>query len=465
MATNTKKWRIFSVVAAGVFMSTLDSSMINIALPSIMAEFQSPLRDTEWVVLIYLLTITASLLIWGNLSDTLGRQKIYPLGLVVFAASSLACAYAPTLACLIGARFFQALGAGMMMSTGPAIIKENFPAAQLGRSLGLISIAVSLGLMSGPVLGGFLLELFSWRALFWVTVPLGLFFAVLGKQVIPPADHFRAPSPFSRASAVSWGLLLTFFSLAITYASSPVWSSTIFLGLMVLSLLAFFAFSWSEQRAATPLLPLALLRQRYFYSALICAVLSFMMLFAILVLTPFFLDRVMQMTMARIGLIMMTIPLAVLLVAPTAGWLSEHIPAKKLSTLGLVLSTTGILLLSRLTAQSTTTEIITKLALLGCGQAMFLTPNSASVLKRATNSHSGRAAALLATARNLGMLLGIGQASLVFSHQFSRLTGGLDLRDFTPLHTSHFLAALQAAFLTTACFGLVGIIVSWRREK
>lgn len=453
------------MVAAGVFMSTLDSSMINIALPRIMKDFQSPLRDTEWVVLIYLLTITSSLLIWGKLSDTLGRHKIYPLGLTVFALSSFACAYAPNLPCLVASRFFQALGAGMMMSTGPAIIKETFPPEQLGRSLGFISISVSLGLMTGPMLGGFLLELFSWRALFWVTVPVGLLFALMGKQVIPQSNQFRDPTPFSKSSATCWILLLTLFSLAITYASSPVWSPAIFLGLLALSLLALFAFSWSENQTDTPLLPLELLKQRYFFSALICATLSFMVLFAILVLTPFFLDHVMHMAMARIGLIMMTIPLVVLLVAPTAGWLSEYIPAKKLSTLGLFLSTVGVLLLSRLTAQSATTEIVIKLAILGCGQAMFLAPNSASVLKRVTNSNTGRTAALLATARNLGMLLGIGQASLVFSHQFSRLTGGLDLRDYSASHTASFMAALNAAFLTAAFIGILGVLVSWLRER
>ncbi len=120
------KWRIFCIVAAGVFMSTLDSSMVNIALPTIMEDFNSSLRNTEWVVLIYLLTITSTLVVWGTLSDRLGRHRIYPLGLFIFALGSLACAFSPKLSCLIGARLCQALGAGMMMSTGPAIIKETF---------------------------------------------------------------------------------------------------------------------------------------------------------------------------------------------------------------------------------------------------------------------------------------------------------------------------------------------------
>ena len=127
MFSAKNKWLTFSIVACGVFMSTLDSSMVNIALPTIMAEFDSSLKDTEWVVMIYLLTITASLLFWGHLSDRVGRGKIYTTGLITFGLASLFCAMAGQLAVLVGARFFQAIGAPMMMSTGPAIIKETFP--------------------------------------------------------------------------------------------------------------------------------------------------------------------------------------------------------------------------------------------------------------------------------------------------------------------------------------------------
>ncbi|MCK5437822.1 MAG: MFS transporter, partial [Desulfobulbaceae bacterium] len=118
-----RRWSIFLVVAVGVFMSTMDSSMVNIALSSIMREFNSPLRETEWVVMIYLLTITATLLFWGHLSDRLGRRRMYSLGMFIFAGGSLACSYSPRLGWLVFSRLIQAVGAAMMMSTGPAIIK------------------------------------------------------------------------------------------------------------------------------------------------------------------------------------------------------------------------------------------------------------------------------------------------------------------------------------------------------
>lgn len=464
------KWRIFSIVAAGVFMSTLDSSMVNIALPTIMKEFDSPLRNTEWVVLIYLLTITSTLLIWGTLSDRLGRNRIYPIGLTVFAFGSLACAFAPTLSWLIGARLCQALGAGMMMSTGPAIIKETFPENQLGRGLGMISVFVSLGLMAGPGIGGFLLEYFSWRALFFITVPIGFFFALAGLVLIPKAqpdqDLKKSTSHTSNwKGAGAWILLLVSFSLAISYASAPSWSPTVlsFLGLTIA--LSLFLFIYYEKRAITPLIPYDLVKKRFFLSALTCASLSFLILFFVLILTPFYLSHVQDMSKARIGSIMMTIPLAVLLIGPTAGWLSEKITAKKLSTLGLLLSTLGIALLAGLSDHSSAASIVARLAILGSGQALFLAPNSASILKKVTRQHTGKSASLLATARNLGMLLGIAMASLVFSHKFSQLTGGLDLKDFTAEHTLAFIEAMQQSFFFAAIIGTVGIFISWNRDR
>jgi len=459
------KWRIFSVVAAGVFMSTLDSSMINIALPTIMEDFDSPLRGTEWIVLIYLLTITSTLLIWGTLSDRLGRHRIYPLGMFIFAFGSLTCAFAPHLSCLIGARFCQALGAGMMMSTGPAIIKESFPENQLGRGLGMISIFVSLGLMTGPALGGLLLEYFSWRALFFITVPIGLFFTIVGTAVIPRISPVSKPETFNWLGTSSWVVLLVSFSLAVSYMSAPVWSPAMLVILVLIFILGFSLFIFFEQKAASPLLPVDLINKRFFMAALTCAMLSFIILFTVLILTPFYLDRVLNMSKAVIGAVMMTIPLTVLLVGPTAGWLSEKISAKKLSTFGLALSTIGITLMAGLSELSSPAGIIIRLAILGGGQALFLAPNSASVLKKVTAKHTGKSASLLATARNLGMLLGISMASLVFSHKFSQLTGGLDLKDFSAEHTSFFISAMQSSFITAAMIGVLGIYISWNRDR
>lgn len=458
-----RRWPLFSIVAVGVFMSTLDSSMVNIALPFIMRDFGSHLHTTEWVVLIYLLTITATLLLWGHLGDRIGKNRIYSGGLLLFALGSLACAMAGSLAALVASRCGQALGAAMMMSTGPAIIKQTFPPNQLGRSLGLIGVAVSLGLMSGPALGGIIMEFYSWRAIFLVTVPVGVVFFLFARAVIPVSPRPETPHRFDWAGVLLWGLALLFLSLAISQATAADRSSLRVVLLLAAGLLASLCFVKVEKASPRPLLPLQLFSLRFFNAAVLSAVLSFMILFVVIMLTPFYLHRVLALSSSRIGLVMMAIPLAVMVVAPTAGHLSDRIGARLLSTMGLALSCLGLLLLADLSAEVRPWQVAARLALMGCGQAMFLAPNSASLLGRVERQYAGASAALLATARNLGMLLGIAQAGLVFSLVFSNATGGLDMKDFSAAHAEAFLLAMHSAFHVAAIFGLLGVIISWRR--
>ncbi len=452
------------VVAVGVFMSTLDSSMVNVALPSIMDDFQSPLNRTEWVVLVYLLTITATLLFWGNLSDKIGRRKIYSLGLLAFAFGSLACAYAPSLSWLITSRFTQAIGAAMMMSTGPAIIKETFPPYQLGRSLGLIGVAVSLGLMTGPSVGGFLIHFYSWRAIFFITVPIGLLFSLLARFILYAP---QTPSPlrgFDWFGAGFWAVSLTLASLAISHATSPVWS----IYTIAIMIMAFFVcmiiFILLENKAPQPLLPLNFFKQRFFSVGILSAMLSFSVLFTAVMLTPFYLDRVLNLNAAGIGLVMMAIPVSVMVVAPLAGWLYDQVGAKLLTTTGLLLTAGGLWFLSGISATSRPFDISWRLALTGCGQALFLSPNSASVLSHVKKKHNGISAAMLATARNLGMMVGVAMSSLIFSLYFNKLTNGLDMKEFTPAHIGPFMTALKNAFIFAAGVGVVGAIISFMRK-
>ncbi len=463
MTLRNHKWLVFTVVAAGVFMATLDSSMVNIALPAIMADFKSPLRHTEWVVMIYLLTITATLLLWGHLGDLFGRGRFYASGMVLFAMGSLACAVAPALAWLIVARWLQALGAAMMMAIGPALISKAFPVHHLGRGFGLIGVAVSLGLMTGPVVGGLLLEVASWRLLFLITVPVGGLCALLALLVLPLEGNPQPDGPFDWPGAILMGAGLILLSLTVNQATATAWSLASLAPGLTGTMLAAFLFLRAEHRAITPLLPMGLLRERFFLTALLSAVLSFVTLFAVIVLTPFYLDRILRLPSSSIGLVMLSIPATVLVMAPMAGWCSDQVGGRLLTTMGLMLSTLGLLLLATLTPDASPAGVALRLVFLGGGQAMFLAPNSAAVLGRVKERHAGISAALLATARNLGMLLGTGLVFFVFSLVFGQRTGGLDLKDFTPAETDAFMAGLTAAFLAAATLGGAATIISWRR--
>lgn len=467
-AVSQSPWRFFLVVSVGVFLSTMDSSMINVALPSMLRDFGTTLAETEWVALIYLLTITVTLLVWGRLSDRLGTGRVYLLGMLVFTVGTVACYLTSTLAALVFSRFVQACGAAMMMSSGPAIIKMVFPIHQLGRALGLIGVATSIGLMAGPVISGFLIRYFSWRAIFLVTVPVSLSFFFIGWYWFRSALPATSPdcprrSCFDWAGFGIWALLVSMIVLAATHHGTlPL---AIQLGIALLFCLLCLLFRKVEHLAVEPLLPPSVFENRQYTIAILCAALSFVVLFVVLILVPFYLDYVLRYPVDRIGLVMTAVPLAVFVVSPLSGWLYDRIGARFLTTFGLALCCLALLLLCLLDQHVRALDVAWRLTLLGIGQALFLSPNSASVLASVEAHRLATASAILATARNLGMLAGVTLAGLVFSKVFFWLTGGLDLKEFSPEQTAAFIRSLRVTFGLTAVLAMIGALLSSRREK
>lgn len=440
--------------------------MVNVALPSIMRSFGTTLTQTEWVAVMYLLTITVTLLVWGRFADRCGLERIYLLGMLIFTVGSVACYLAPTLILLVLCRFIQASGASMMMSSGPAILKKVFPVGQLGRILGLIGIATSIGLMAGPMVSGLMIRYYSWRALFLITVPVSLVCVVLGmwsmkREPLPVKE--RTPLHFSWLGFSLWTAVITLFVLLSTHHAHLSFL-LVGSGVGVLFFLAV-GFILVERRVAEPLLPFSLLRKRQYAIAMLCAAISFAVLFMALILLPFYLDYVLQLPVDRIGLVMMAVPLAVLLVSPIAGRLHDHIGAKYLTTSGLSLCCLAMFLLCFLDESSRELAVIWRMALLGAGQALFLSPNSASVLVTVEHRYVGVTSGMLATSRNLGMLIGVTLAGLVFSAAFSSFSGGHELLHFNPEQTGIFLRALRISYGLAVALGLIGVLLSAVRQS
>ncbi len=463
-------------------MSTMDSSMVNVALPALMETFHSSLALTEWVVLMYLLTITVLLVFWGKLCNLIGCGRVYSVGMLVFTLGSLLCGTAPNISTLILFRFIQGLGASMMMATGPALIKSIFPAERLGRGLGMIGVATSLGLMAGPVVSGLLIHWLHWRAIFWVTVPVGLFFFIAGRRVLGnlksenslqekftiPLTGFLKGNNVDLAGAILWAAVITLTLLLLTHATSLCCSnnmtdSFIFYAGIVLLLTSWIFFLWYERRQEDPFLPMSLFRERFFSMAILSSTLSFAVLFMVIILTPFYLNRILGLTPDRVGYVMMALPLCVFIVSPLAGRLHDLIGARVVATCGLFCCMISLFLMTTLTADSSPLSVGLRLALIGFGQAMFLSPNSAAALAGVSEDQAGVTASMLATARNFGMLSGAALAGLIFAMYFSTATGGLDMKDFTPSVTHEFMVSLKRTFQYGLVLSLAAVIASFMR--
>jgi EmrB/QacA subfamily drug resistance transporter len=442
----------------------MDSSMTNVALPFIMQSFGTDLPQTEWVVLVYLLTITVFLLFWGRVADSVGLHWVYLTGMLIFSVGSVACYLSATLGQLIVFRFVQAMGAAMMMATGPAIIKEVFPLEQLGKALGLIGVATSMGLLLGPLISGMLIHSYSWREIFLVTVPLSLI-ATLGGVLLFGKENFvqrsaalRQHPPFDWGGMFCWAGMISFAVLFATHGQDTSGPTLLAQGS------AFFTFLLLliriEKITSHPLIPLPLFRRRPYAIAMFCAALSFAVLFVVLILMPFYLNYVLGLSPQKIGMVMMAVPIAVFFISPLSGRLYDFMGARLLTTAGLAIAACGLLSLCFLGLGNSPLDVVWRLALLGCGQALFLSPNSATVLANVSSEQTGVSSGLLATARNMGMLVGVSVAGLLFGILFRRLSGGLDLSQYGPSQDVYFVTAMRITFAVAAVFSVAGAWLS-----
>jgi len=456
------------MVMGGVFLSTIDSGMVNIALPIIMRSFSVGLEKTNLVVVVYLLTITATLVFWGEISDRYGKGNIYLLGVLIFCFGSVGCAFSSSLERLLLSRFVQGLGASMMMSSGPAIIKVVFPADNLGRSLGLVGIATASGLMSGPLVSGLLLSYFSWQAIFLVTVPFSMLIYLLGrifllKHLLPIKE--AGATEFDWKGSCSWALLVIVLIVLLNRLlySHHLWD--ILGGFLFIAL--FWYFLREEKRSNNPIIPVALIKQNYYVIAAVTATLSFGALFVVLILMPFYLKYILQISIDKIGFVIMALPVTLIVTSPLSGVLYDRIGARFLTTCGLFFCTIALLNLAFLSADSGLSTVAWNMALLGAGQSVFLTPNSASVLSRVDDKYAGITAGILATARNFGMVVGTTFATILFTFFLSYYGEGLKLEQYgaTLMHQESFLLAMKITYMITAGVLLAGCLVSLQRDK
>ncbi len=436
-------------------MATLDSGIVNVALPTISEGFGANLPSAQWIISGYMLTISCLLPLFGRMGDIMGRRFTYRLGFLLFALASALCGLAPTLWSLVASRVLQGVGAAMLMANSPAVIMDAFPGSQRGRALGFMGTVVALGTLCGPSLGGLIMHWTGWRALFYITVPVGLIGCYLARLL--PASAPGRPRPrFDLPGAALFALGVTSLLLGLTHGREWGFSSTREGLCLGISLLAWCLFVLRERSTPEPMLDLSLLGYWPFLSGNLASMLSFMALFSNAILLPFYLQTEMGLTTARVGLLMAVLPLAVCFVAPLSGWFSERVNAALLASGGLTLSCTGLLLQSGLTLSSPLWRVALGQAVIGLGIGVFQSPNSNSVLSSAPRDKSGQAGGILALVRNLGVVCGITLAVAAFEF----FKGGAD----AAADPEVFFHGFQAALRLGACLAFIGALISFKRR-
>ncbi len=454
------KWAILFTVLVMTFMATLDSSIVNVALPVMQKELAVGLDQIQWVSSVYLLTTCAVLLVFGRLGDIYGKVRFFQVGVAVFALGSLLCGMATTLEFLVFARAVQGVGGASAMANNMGIITESFPARERGRALGLLASFVALGMMCGPVLGGFIVNSLPWEYIFLINVPVGVVSLLVGHWTLPqvrPEAEGRRLDVVGSVLLVP-GMFLTFVSITLLEAGA---TARVLLMLAVgVALLV--AFVLVERRVDDPLVVLSVFCDRAFLVNLACLFISFVAIGVYELMTPFYLQDARGFAPDVAGLIFCVIPLANAIAGPISGAVSDRIGCERPTAVGLFVFAAGLLLVGFFDESTGLPAILLCLGMASLGTSIFQSPNNSLVMGSLPREALGFGGSLAALARYLGMAIGItGSTSLLYGRMSAM--AGERVTAYVAGRPDIFLYGYKTVYIVTAALVFAGFALTLGR--
>lgn len=454
------KWAILFTVLVMTFMATLDSSIVNVALPVMRKALDAGLDQIQWVSSVYLLTTCAALLVFGRLGDIYGKVRFFQVGVAVFAAGSLLCGMASTLEFLVVARAIQGIGGAAAMANNMGIITESFPARERGRALGLLASFVALGMMCGPVLGGFIVSSLPWEYIFLINVPVGVVSLLVGFKTLPHVAPERDGRRLDVAGSLLLvpGLFLTFVSITLLEAGVTLQV----LGMLGIGLALLIAFVMVERRVKDPLVMFSVFQDRGFVANLVCLFISFVAIGVYELMTPFYLQDARGFAPDVAGLIFCVIPLANAIAGPISGAVSDRIGCERPAILGLFVFASGLLSLGFFDERTTLPVILACLGAASLGTSIFQSPNNSLVMGSLPAEALGFGGSVAALARYLGMAVGItGSTSLLYGQM--SVAAGKRVTAYVAGRPDIFLYGYRWVYVVTAILVFAGFSLALAR--
>ncbi|MGX1087204.1 MFS transporter [Pseudomonas sp. AP3_22 TE3818] len=401
-------------LSLSMLLSSLGTSIANVGLPTLAAAFSASFQQVQWVVLAYLLAITALIVSVGRLGDIIGRRRLLLIGICVFTAASVLCAVSSGLGLLIAARALQGIGAAIMMALTLALVSEAVPKAKLGSAMGLLGAMSAIGTSLGPTLGGFLIANSGWQAIFLVNVPLGVLAMCLAQRFLPKDD------PEQRADQAGFDVLgtlvlvltLLVYALAMTLGRGRF--APLNLALLLVAVVGAGVFVFVERTTGSPLVRLTMFRNVQLSAGFAMSLLVTTVVMTTLVVGPFYLTGALALNAASVGLVMSTGPLVAALVGVPAGRWVDRLGAHRSGTFGLLAMLTGACILPAVPTGFGALGYIVPLAVMTAGYALFQAANNTAVLSAIAPQERGVVSGLLGLSRNLGLITGAGVMGAVF---------------------------------------------------
>jgi EmrB/QacA subfamily drug resistance transporter len=453
-------------ISLATFMSALDGTIVNIALPTISQAFNVTTSTVSWVSTMYLLVMAGCVLIFGKVSDVIGFKKVFLSGFLIFTIGSFACGFLPdfiySFNVLIGSRALQAVGGAMITAIGPAMVTAYIPMEQKGKAMGIVLTFAALGTAIGPTIGGILTQFLSWNWIFFINVPVGICAILLGARVIPSITAHERPAGFDRAGAVLIFTGLASLLFALSEGQTLGWADPVILGSLILAILTLGGFVWCELRVPEPLLELRLFKRKNFLLTNTTMVLLFFSFAGISYLLPFYLEYVQGYTPSTAGLILTSLSVAMMVGGILAGMLYNRAGGRLLSIAAGISIVTGYFLMTRIRVDTTTGFVVLCLVLIGFGLGLMLTPASNMIMNSVSKKYQGMVSSLTSLERFAPMTIGIAIFNLVFIQGIDAIASHNAITRLAPVYIRKevITAGFDLAFLFAFVVGIIILILA-----
>ncbi len=458
------------MTTVGVLMSGIDGRIVVIGLPTVAASLHADAEQAIWFTQAYTIGSTIALLFIGRVSDMVGRVKVYTLGFTIFTIGSLATSLSSSPNVFIASRIFQGLGSAALFANSAAIITDAFPSGELGRALGINSVAFRAGSMFGLTLSGLILAFLDWRFLFYVNIPVGIFGTVWAHRRLRESELLERKAAMDWPGFVTFTLFITTFLLSLTFAAYGFGERLTVAAFATVAVLSLALFTWLERRSAAPLLDLSLLRIREYTGGVVTQLVNATAWGAFILLISLYLQLIKGLSPLEAGFAIVPFDIALLLVGPLSGRLSDRYGTMPFTTSGLAVVSASLLLLSTVGVATPYSTLVVYLIIGGAGMGLFMSPNMSSIMGSVPPHRRGVASGLRATFFNIGFTVSFNIVILVlaFFVPYSLITSVISSSSGLPPSSYDRLAfsnGLDNVYLILAAINTLAIVPSLLRGK
>ena len=456
-----RKWHIFAALGSGVFLASLNIGIVSVALPTFVTEFNVDFTLVQWVILSFTLTQTAIMLSVGRLGDIMGKKPIFLSGTIAFAIGSILAGLAPNIELLLVFRVLQAVGGAFATALSMGIVTATFPASERGKALGLFSATVSVGGIVGPLMGGILLDVLSWRWIFFVGIPFSVISFILAWRYLPN-DRPSGRQQFDWIGAITFFAGLLALMLFLTFGERGGYLSPAMLVLFAAALLTLALFIHAERRLQEPLLDLTIFKNAQFSLNLSMRLISFIVYGGVTLIFPFYLRNLLALEPTLVGLLLTSTWVFFGLSSPISGALSDRFGFHLIAAAGLAVLAFGCYTVSTLSAETSILGFIVRVMPLGLGFGIFQSPNNSAVMGSVSRERLGVVSGVNVIGRTLGRTAGVAALGALWAGRVAFYAGPEFSGGVTEAAAAAQVAGLRdVSFVAAALVGVALILSAW----